>query len=226
MIDVTTNDRSVSMWANSHHLCGELLTELDDQRINHRASSDAKDKEEGEGRIKSDYEDRSKIETALDKCIHPLEVKSHASNVLVNIYTGEESGKSTNVYKAAELVEEQMQQFQKELPDGFRKTLTTKVVLMTSKGKKTKKKDKENSYNTDLIFSCVLLLLGTNQIDFEELAAVPTSLFEESGVARYPKNKSVLLNKLKVEESSRCIRPDATVIDGGGMLHKVHWPPC
>ena len=84
--------------------------------------------------------------------------------------------------------------------------------------------------HNDLIFSRVLLLLGTNQIDFEdlfdfELAAVPTSLFEESGVARYPKNKSVLLNKLKVEESSRCIKPDATVIDGGGMLHKVHWPP-
>ena len=216
MIGVTTNDRSVSIWANSHHLCGELLTELDDQRINHRASSDTKHKEEGEGRIKSDYEDRSKIKTALDKCIHPLQVKSH---------------KSTNVYKTAELGEKQMQQFQKELPDGFRNTLTTKVVLMTSaKDKKKKKKDKENSYNTDLIFSRVLLLLGTNQIDFEdlfdfELAAVPASLFEESRVARYPKNKSVLLNKLKVEESSRCIKPDATVIDGGGMLHKVHWSP-
>ena len=102
-----------------------------------------------------------------------------------------------------------MQQFQKELPDGFRNTLTTKVVLMTlAKDKKKKKKDKENSHNTDLIFSRVLLLLGTNQIDFEdlfdfELAAVTTSLFEEPGVARYPKNESVLLNKLKVEESSR-----------------------
>ena len=188
MICVTTNDRSVSIWANSHHLCGEVLTELDNQRISHRASSDTKHKEEGEGRIKSDYEDRSKIKTALDKCIHPLEVKSHASKVLVNIYTGEESDKSTNVYKAAELGEEQMQQFQKELPDGFRNTLTTKVVLMTSaKDKKKKKKDKENSYNTDLIFSRALFLLGTNQIDFEdlfdfELAAVPTSVFEESGV--------------------------------------------
>ena len=231
MICVTTNDRSASIWANSHHLCGELLTELDDQRINHCASSDAKDKEEGEGRIKSDYEDQSKIKTALDKCIHPLEVKSHASNVLVNIYTGKESDKSTNVYKAAELGEEQMQQFQKGLPDGFRNTLTTKVVLLTSaKDKEKKEKDKENSYNTDLIFLCVLLILGTNQIDFEdlfdfELAAVPALLFEESGVTRYPKNKSVLLNKLKVQESSRCIKPDATVIDGAGMLHKVHWSP-
>ena len=107
MIGVTTNHRSVSIWANSHHLCGELLTELDNQRINHRTSSDTKHKEEGEGRIKSDYERRSKIKTALDKCIHPLEVKSHASNILVNIYTGEESDKSTHVYKAAELGEEQ-----------------------------------------------------------------------------------------------------------------------
>ena len=71
MTGVTTNDRSVPIWSNSHHLCGELLTELDDQRINHRASSDTKHKEEGEGRIKSDYEDRSKIKTALDKYIHP-----------------------------------------------------------------------------------------------------------------------------------------------------------
>ena len=209
----------------------DVGTELDDERINHRASSDTKYKEEGKGRIKPAYEDRSKIKTALDKCIHPSEVKSHSTNVLVNIYTGEESGKSTNDYKAAELGEEQMQQFQKEPPDGFKNTLTIKGVLMTSaKEKKKKKKHKEKSCNTDLIFSHVLLLLGTNQIDFEdlfnfELAAVPTSLFEESGVARYPKNKSVLLNKLKVEESSRCIRPDATVIDGGGMLHKVDWPP-
>ena len=105
------------------------------------------------------------------------------------------------------------------------------MVLVTStKDKKKKRKDKENSYNTDILFSRVLLLLGTNQIEFEdvfdfELAFVPTSLFEESRVAKYPKNKPVLLYKLKVEESSRCMKPDATVIDGGGMLHKVHWPP-
>ena len=28
----------------------------------------------------------------------------------------------------------------------------------------------------------------------------------------------------KVEESSRCIKPEATVIDGGGLLYQVHWP--
>ena len=30
---------------------------------------------------------------------------------------------------------------------------------------------------------------------------------------------------MEVEESSYCIKPDATVINGGGMLHKVHWHP-
>ena len=96
--------------------------------------------------------------------------------------------------------------------------------MTLAKHKKKNKKDKENSYNTDLIFLRVLLLLGTNQIDFEdlfdfELAAVSTSLFEESGVARYSKNKSVLLNKLKVKESLCCIKPDTTVIDWRNFMH-------
>ena len=48
---------------------------------------------------------------------------------------------------------------------------------------------------------------------------------ESQGTQRISQSYSVLLNKLKVEESSGCIKPDATVINGGGMLHKVHRPP-
>ena len=205
VIGVTTNDRSVSIWSNSHHLCGELLTELSDLGSKQQ-THDSKHKEEGTGRIKSDADDRSKIRSALNKCIHPLLVETHASNVLVNIYIGEESTKSVNVNKTAEIGNKQMDEFQDNLPDAFRKTLTTKVVLMTSlKDKKTIQEAEKGDYNEDLIFSRVLLLLGTNQIDFKdvfnfELAAVPTSLFYETGNARYPKNKSVLMNKLKVEE--------------------------
>ena len=102
VIGVTTNDRSVSIWSSSHHLCGELLTELSDlgsKQLTH----DPKHKEEGTGRIKSDADDRSKIRSALNKCIYPLLVETHASDVLVNIYTGEESTKSVNVNKAAEI---------------------------------------------------------------------------------------------------------------------------
>ena len=50
-------------------------------------------------------------------------------------------------------------------------------------------------------------------------------LFYDSGEARYPKNKSLLMNKLKVEVTSCNVKPDAVAIDGGGMLHSsVHWP--
>ena len=229
MIGVTTNDRSVSIWANSHHLCGELLTELENQRSSDSKSNDIKHKEEGQGRINSDSEDRLKIKTALEKCIHPLDIDSHAdAEVLVNIYTGEVSD-SSNVHNAKEIGTEQWAQFEDGLPESFRAPLTSKIVLMSSVKDKKKKKNKNTSYNTDLIFSRALLLIGTNQIEFDdlfnyELAAAPASLFDESGLARYPKNKSDLISKLKVKESSRCIRPKATVIDGGGLLYQVHWP--
>ena len=231
MIGVTTNDRSVSIWANSHHLCGELLTELENLRSRQNQPSSIKHKGEGKGRIISDSQDGSKIKVTLDKCIHPLKVESHSSStILVNIYTGEESDASTNIHNAFSIGKKQMEKFQTDLPDSFRSTLTSKVVLMTSvKDKTKKKKHDEVHYNTDLIFSRVLLLLGTNQIEFDdlfdyELAPVPTSLSDESGLARYPKSKSDLMKKLKFEESSRCIKPDATVIDGGGLFYNIHWP--
>ena len=48
---------------------------------------------------------------------------------------------------------QQMDEFQDNLPGTFRKTLTTKVVLMTSlKDKKTIQKAEKGDYNEDLIF--------------------------------------------------------------------------
>ena len=90
VIGVTTNDRSVSIWSNSHHLCGGLLTELSHMGSKQQ-THDPKHKEEGTGRIKSDADDRSKIRSVLNTCIHPLLDETQASNVLVNIYTGEDS---------------------------------------------------------------------------------------------------------------------------------------
>ena len=133
-----------------------------------------------------------------------------------------------NVDKAAEIGKRQMNDFQNSLPGSFRTPLSNKVVLMTSsKDKKTKLKIEKAEYNADLILSRILLLLGTNQLEFSEvfkyeLAAVPPSLFHETGNARYPKNKSLLMKKLKSEQSSRGIRFDAIVIDGGGLLSKLY----
>ena len=32
------------------------------------------------------------------------------------------------------------------------------------------------------------------------------------------------MNKMKIEVSSRGVNPASILIDGGGLLHKVHWP--
>ena len=82
---MTKNERSLAIWSNSHHLCGEVLTELVDLSSKEQHTESKTHKEEGIGRIKSDENDRSKIETSLEKCIHPLETDNHGSNVLVNM---------------------------------------------------------------------------------------------------------------------------------------------
>ena len=111
--------------------------------------------------------------------------------------------------KAAKLGANQIIEFQDDLPSAFREPLTNKVVLMTSaKDIQAKRKANKYEYNTDLLFACALLFLASNQLELDqvfshELAPAPTSLFRELGDERYPKNKSVLMNKLKAEVSSR-----------------------
>ena len=105
-----------------------------------------------------------------------------------------------------------MTEFQELLPDGFYATLPKKVITMENK--KTKAQVVE-LYNTELIYFCVMCLLSIDQITLEdlfryELAPVPTSLFTAIGEARYPKGKSTLKKKLKVDVSTRT--HDADVI--------------
>ena len=141
-IGVTTNDRSVSIWANGHHLSGELMTELENPRSSDSKSNDMKHKEEGKERINSDSEDQLKIKTALETCIHPLDIDSHAdAEVLVNIYSGEVSD-SSNVHNAKEIGTEQWAQFEEGLPESFRAPLTSKVVLMSSVKDKRRRRPK------------------------------------------------------------------------------------
>ena len=107
--------------------------------------------------------------------------------------------------------------------------LSSKVITMTE-GKKKKKAVDQPSFNTELIFSPVLYLLGVNQLDFStlfdyELAPVPTSLFKDTGEARYISSMAVLKNKLKVEISSRGLKPEAGIVNGCSKLHSsIHWP--
>ena len=231
LIGNTTNTRSVKIWANSHHLSSEVLTELECLRNKGDMKKVGKErhKEEGNGRIHSDAEDRKKLQLALKNCIHPLETDSHDPSKLVNIYTGEESADNVNVFNAIEIGKQQLTQFQNSLPEGFRDKLSSKVTTM-AEGKKNKKGAVTESFNTELIFSRVLYLLGIDQLDFtnlfnNELAPVPTALFNDIGEPRLTSSKATLKNKIKVEVSSRGVENDAVLVDGGGMLHSsIHWP--
>ena len=92
LISVTTQKRTVKVWANSYHLCNELLSELD-TLTNSDNVDRTKHKQEGDGRIKVDKLDRKKLQNTLEKCIHTLSVETHKhSRTLVNIYTDEEAG--------------------------------------------------------------------------------------------------------------------------------------
>ena len=108
-----------------------------------------------------------------------------------------------------------MAEFCASLPQGFRERLSTKDVTM-AESKKTKSRLVVASFNTELIFSRVLYLLGNNQLDFTtlfnyELSPVPTSMVHDSGKTRYPESKAVLKSKLKVEVLVRGVEVDVVV---------------
>lgn len=111
------------------------------------------------GRITSDAKDRRKNQFHSLKCIHPLQIDSHVSYVLVDFYASEESDQSVNMNKAAELGAKQMIEFQDDLMSAFKKPLTTNVELIIStKDKQTKRKVNKDEYNIDLLLARALLL--------------------------------------------------------------------
>ena len=85
--------------------------------------------------------------------------------------------------------------------------------------------------DSGLIFARVMALMSTrasnlNDVLKYELAAVPTSIFDEkSGELRTSKSKSILKRRLQVEVTnpSRGIG-DAVVIDGCAILWVLQWP--
>ena len=69
---------------------------------------------------------------ALSKCIYPLEAEKHASDMLVNIHSGEESADCVNVNEALRIGSNLLSDFQESLPGGFRKPFSSKVLKNNS----------------------------------------------------------------------------------------------
>ena len=73
--------------------------------------------------------------------------------------------------------------FQEDLPGVFSKSLSTKVVLITSaKDKQTKGKVNKDKYNTDLFLSHVFLFLNSNQTELDQVYLFQLYYFRNKGM--------------------------------------------
>ena len=81
LIGKTTQEKAVRIWALRHHLCGELMPEL--EKLRESKVDCTKHKKEYEGRMKADDADRSKIQDALlTTSIHPNACRKYYSEYI------------------------------------------------------------------------------------------------------------------------------------------------
>ena len=108
---------------------------------------------------------------------------------------------------------------------------TVKTLNVSRKGVKAGEKkilDPEVVYARALALRCID---SDFHFDFEsilshELAPFPTSMFEEEGLLRICRQKSKLMNSLKVAASARLStsNPTAVFVDGCAIFWTVSWP--
>ena len=123
-----------------------------------------------------------------------------------------------------------MEEYEASRPEEFHQDLKKRVRTMKECKTKTTT-DTAEQFDSGLIFARTLGFMNlrgikVDQILSYELAAVPTSMFEEkTRDLRIAQSKSLLKNKLQVEQLARATgQPDAIVIDGCAILWVVHWP--
>ena len=201
MIGITLKPKTMKIWALSLHSCSNILNDLE----NMRSMTEGREihKEETTARLQSDESDRSKIREALNSCIDPLDTTAIPSDTLVNIYTGQIANKDVNAYNAVDIGRTQMNQFASKWPTGFYDSIKKKVTTMAV-SKNCLKINEIPVYDTEIIFSRILCLMSSGDVDLQdvignyELSPIATSIFDDEGNPRIPKNKSVLKNALKV----------------------------
>ena len=152
------------------------------------------------------------------------------ASALVNIVSGRICPDEVNVHDAVDLGKAQMEEYEASWPEGFHQPLKKRVRTMEDCKKKTRT-DTAEQFASGLIFARALGVMNSRDVKVEqilnyELAPVPTSMFEEkTRDLCIAKSKSILKNKLQVEQSARATgQPDAIVIDGCAILWIVHWP--
>ena len=231
IIGITLKPETLKVWALSLHMCSQLEANLDSM-VTHKDETKTdivKHKEEQKSRIECDAKDRKGIMDKLKTCIDPLDPSKHQGNI-VNIVTGEVASDDVNVHDTLRVGNEQLKEFNKQLPDGFNGTIHKKITTM-SVTKKHVKVGQVKVFDTNVIYSRVLGLQASGrEIDIRdvlshELAPIPTALFDDHGEMRIAKAKASLKKQLQVEVSDRTTGPvDTVIIDGSALLWVIPFP--
>ena len=144
--------------------------------------------------------------------------------------SGQIANDTVNVHDAVANGTKKMQEFENGWPTQFNETISKWITTISDCKKHIKIGTK--IFDTTVIYSRVIRIQASSRdINIEnvlthELAPVPTSMFDASGMMRICKSKSDLKNRLLKETSSRCAVSSvaATVLDGSAVLWVVHWP--
>ncbi len=185
IIGITLQPCTLNRWALSLHICSQLTQDV--IAMNEESPCDVlSHKEELSHRIQTDKMDREHIRQRLNKVINPLEPEQHQSSpALVNIVTGQVAPDEINVDRAVSIGQKQLEEFERRLPEGFRASISKKVITM----KTMRKHITVGSipvYDTNLIYSRVIGLQGSRDISMDnilqyDLSPVPTPCFMRMG---------------------------------------------
>ena len=228
IIGITLKPSTLKRWALSLHVCSQMVQDVSEMRNESRHGPVTVHKEEMPARKRADDADREKLREKLITCTDPLNPDDHPDQ-LVNIVTGKLAPAAVNADIATKIGLQQMKEYEDHWPSSFHKPLSKQVVTMAA-GRKHVKVGQEAVYDPNLIYSRVLGLHSVRDVNLKdimqfELAAVPPSMFEDSGDMRITKTKSVMKKKLQVEVSDRLSSsPDAFIIDGCAVLWVIRWP--
>ena len=89
-----------------------------------------------------------------------------------------------------------MKEFSEKWPEGFYDSITKRVTTMALNKRSIQVND-VLVYDTEVIFSRIMYLLSTGNIDLKdvlgnyELSPIVTSIFDNEGNARFPSNKAI-----------------------------------
>ena len=147
----------------------------------------------------------------------------------MNIANGLLSSSNVNVDESFEIGLQQMREFELGWPTNYFHGALKKKVTTLAVNNKSIKIDETAVYDTALIYTRVLGLQQSRNLDIKdvltyEISAFPQALFDENSDMR-TQPKAKLKSKLQVEVSTRHANaPDVIIIDGCAMLWSVHWP--